>query len=114
MGKFPPSPKIYPKKKVAEKRFLSFLPALPKKGKAGSEHRQGKTADRLAEVRAQRRLGGGEEIRLLCPTKFLTSFIKGRGGRDRVKNNSFPKEFVQRTLNKNRFFARTRTQDYRR
>jgi len=28
-----PSPKIYPKKKVAEKRFLSFLPALPKKGK---------------------------------------------------------------------------------
>jgi len=53
---------------------------------------------------------GGEKIRLLCPTEVFASLIKGRGGRSRAKNNSFLKEFVQRTLNKNRFFARVRTQ----
>ncbi|MEW6455206.1 MAG: hypothetical protein AB1410_00635, partial [Acidobacteriota bacterium] len=40
----------------------------------------------------------------------FASLVKGRGGRDRAKNNSFLKNFVRRTLNKKRFFARSRTQ----
>jgi len=57
---------------------------------------------------------GGEMIRPLCPTKVFAPLVKGRGGRDRAKNNSFLKNFVRHTLNKNRFFARVRRQDYRR
>ena len=44
----------------------------------------------------------------LCPTEVFTSLDKGRGGRDRAKNNSFLKNSV-RCILKNKFFARMRT-----
>jgi hypothetical protein len=72
--------KICPKKKSAGKRILFFLPASPKKGEAGSERRQRNPPE-------------ADET-----SKKLTLKTKNR------------KNFVQRALNKNRFFARTRTQ----
>jgi len=108
-GQILPPPKICQRKKSAGKDFCFFFLLRPKKGEAGSERRQRKTP-KVAEVRAQRQRVGGEKIRLLCPTEVFTSLIKGRGGRDRAKNNSLLKNFVRRTLNKNKFFARTRTQ----
>jgi hypothetical protein len=91
MGKFCPRPKICPKRGEAKKGFCLSSSCFAQKRGSRLGAQETEDSRRLAEVRAPRLRVGGEKIRLLCPIEVFVSLIKGRGGQDRAKNDSFLK-----------------------
>ena len=67
-----------PKEKRRRKKNFVFLPASPKKGEVGLEHRQRKTAEGWLKSEYRDCWVGGEKIRLLCPTEVFASLGQGR------------------------------------
>ena len=112
MDRFCLHPKSAQKRKRRGKRILFFLPASPKTKKGRQALSAGNGRHKVAEVRAQRLLGG-ERIRLLCPTEIF-DFFRLRAEADETEQKITLKTKEEKILFgpllTKKFFVKARTQ----